>query len=117
MIKLFEKNDHKIYHGDIIEALNEIPDGSINLIFADPPYNIGKNFNGRKDRWESDDEYKKWFEDWLLLAIKKLKDDGSLYVMAATQFFSDYDNFLKNKMEILSRIIWAYDSSAVQARK
>ncbi len=119
MIKSFVKEDNKIFHGDIIEVLKSdlIPLKSVDLIFADPPYNIGKNYNGRKDRWESPEAYKKWFSEWLVLAISKLKDDGSLYVMAATQFFSDYDNFLKDKIEILSRIVWTYDSSGVQAKK
>ena len=119
MIKSFNKNNHIIHHGDIIEVLKSdlIPEKSVDLIFADPPYNIGKNYNGRKDRWPSHTAYKKWFEQWLELAISKLKDDGTMYVMAATQFFSDYDSFLKNKIFILSRIIWAYDSSGVQAKK
>lgn len=55
-MNLFEKNGHAIIWGDAIEALAvEIPVGSVDLIFADPPYNIGKNFNGRKDRWPSDE--------------------------------------------------------------
>ncbi|MEP7169343.1 MAG: DNA methyltransferase, partial [Bacteroidota bacterium] len=103
MIKSFIKENHKIFHGDIIEVLKSdlIPQKSVDLIFADPPYNIGKDYNGRKDRWESPIAYKKWFSEWLELAISKLKDNGSLYVMAATQFFSDYDNFLKEKIEVL----------------
>ena len=49
--------DYKIIHGDAIEALeNEISDNSIDLIFADPPYNIGKDFAGCKDKWASDDD-------------------------------------------------------------
>jgi len=54
MTQAFEKGDHKIYWGDAREVLSqEIRDHSIDLIFADPPYNIGKNFNSRKDRWNS----------------------------------------------------------------
>ena len=47
-MKLFENDGHAIIWGDAIEALDiEIPDRSVDLVFADPPYNIGKNFNGR----------------------------------------------------------------------
>ncbi|HKY56228.1 MAG TPA: DNA methyltransferase, partial [Anaerolineales bacterium] len=61
MTKIFEKDNHKIIWGDALEVLaGEIPDNSIDLIFADPPYNIGKNFNGRKDKWNSDNEYLEW---------------------------------------------------------
>jgi site-specific DNA-methyltransferase (adenine-specific) len=118
MMKKFEKNGHIIILGDAIEALSkEIPDNSIDLIFADPPYNIGKNFNGRKDKWESDEAYLNWCYQWLDLCIKKLKPTGSFYVMTATQNMPYFDIYLRKRLTILSRIVWYYDSSGVQARK
>ena len=116
-MKIFEKNGHAVIWGDAIEAMtNEIPDESIDLVFADPPYNIGKNFNGRKDRWPSDESYLAWCYQWLDLCILKLKPTGSLYVMTATQNMPFFDIFLRKRLAILSRIVWAYDSSGVQAR-
>jgi adenine-specific DNA-methyltransferase len=51
----FESRDHKVIWGDAIEALrSHVPDGSVDLIFADPPYNIGKDFHGHKDKWPYD---------------------------------------------------------------
>jgi len=116
-MKLFEKNGHAIIWGDAIDALTtQIPDGSIDLVFADPPYHIGKNFNGRKDRWPSDEAYLSWSYQWLELCVSKLKPNGSLYVMTATQNMPFFDIFLRQRLNILSRIVWAYDSSGVQAR-
>jgi len=116
-MKLFENNGHAIIWGDAVEALTtEIPDRSVDLVFADPPYNIGKNFNGRKDRWPSDEAYLSWCYQWLELCIAKLKPTGSLYVMTATQNMPSFDLFLRQRLTILSRIVWAYDSSGVQAR-
>jgi len=116
-MNLFEKNGHAIIWGDAIEALTvEIPEGSVDLVFADPPYNIGKNFNGRPDRWPSDEVYLSWCYKWLELCISKLKPNGSLYVMTATQNMPYFDIFLRQHLNILSRIVWAYDSSGVQAR-
>ena len=110
--------DHSIFQGDAIQILkNEIEDKSIDLIFIDPPYNIGKDFNGLKDKWEKDEEYLNWCYEWLLLCMQKLKDSGSLYVMTSTQFIPYFDLFLRDKIHILSRIVWAYDSSGVQAKK
>ncbi|GIL15635.1 MAG: methyltransferase [Chloroflexota bacterium] len=117
MIQQFEKDFHKIYWGDALKALTrEIPDATVDLIFADPPYNIGKNFNGRKDEWASAQEYLEWCYRWLDLCAAKLKPNGSMYVMAATQNMPYFDIYLRGKMEILSRIVWTYDSSGVQAR-
>ncbi|MFZ2419468.1 MAG: adenine-specific DNA-methyltransferase [Smithellaceae bacterium] len=116
-MNIFEKNGHAIIWGDAIEAIaTEIPDCSVDLVFADPPYNIGKNFNGRKDRWPSDEAYLAWCYQWLELCISKLKPTGSLYVMTATQNMPFFDIFLRQRMNILSRIVWAYDSSGVQAK-
>jgi len=115
-IEVFEKDHSKIILGDAIEVLATLPDESIDLIFADPPYNIGKNFNGIKDKWESEEEYLKWCYHWLDLCIKKIKPEGSFYVMASTQAMPYFDIYLRNKLSILSRIIWYYDSSGVQAK-
>lgn len=114
---LLGNTQHKIFHGDAIQVLqSEIPDHSIDLIFADPPYNIGKNFNGHKDFWETETAYLDWCYEWLQLCLNKLKPNGSFYVMTATQFMPYFDLFLRDKLNILSRIVWSYDSSGVQAK-
>lgn len=117
-MKVFEKNGHVVVWGDAINALKTlVPDHSINLIFADPPYNIGKNFNGRRDKWPSDEAYVAWCYEWLELCLLKLKDKGSIYVMTATQNMPYFDLYMRKKIHILSRIVWAYDSSGVQAKR
>lgn len=117
-MKVYSKRGHMIIHGDTVEALkSKVSDNSVDLIFVDPPYNIGKNFNGRKDKWTTDESYLEWCYEWLTLCIQKLKPTGSLYVMTATQFMPYFDIFLRDKINILSRIIWSYDSSGVQAKE
>jgi adenine-specific DNA-methyltransferase len=116
-MEILGNNSHKIIFGDALEALRtEIPDNSVDLIFADPPYNIGKNFNGKIEKWATEEGYLNWCYEWLDLCIKKLKPSGSLYVMTATQFMPFFDIYLRKKMNILSRLVWYYDSSGVQAR-
>lgn len=107
---------YRIIHGDALEALENINDNSIDLIFADPPYNIGKNFAGCLDKWDTDDEYLQWCYKWLELCVKKLKVNGSFYVMTSTQFMPYFDLFLRDRINIMSRIAWYYDSSGVQAK-
>jgi len=116
-MKEFEKNGHKIIWGEAIESLDTIKDNSVDLIFADPPYNIGKKFVDIQDHWDSDSLYLEWCYKWLELCIKKLKNTGSLYVMTATQNMPYFDIFLRDRLKILSRLVWYYDSSSVQARK
>ena len=75
-MKVFEKGKSKVIWGDAIEVLKDnIEDSSIDLVFVDPPYNIGKAFNGRKYKWENNEAYLKWCYEWIDLCAAKLKDD------------------------------------------
>lgn len=116
-MEIFGDEKHKIIFGDALEALPTIADNSVDLIFADPPYNIGKNFNGKIEKWKTEEEYLEWCYLWLDLCIKKLKPNGSFYVMTATQFMPFFDVYVRKKLNILSRLVWYYDSSGVQAKK
>lgn len=118
LMATFRTDDHVIYWGDALHVLREcIPDASVDLIFADPPYNIGKKFLGFLDRWPSDEAYAEWCYQWLDLCIAKLKPTGSMYIMSSTQCMPYLDLYLRKKVTILSRIVWHYDSSGVQARR
>ncbi len=106
-----------IYQGSCLEVLPRIADSSVDLIFADPPYNIGKTFGEFRDRWPSDEAYAEWCYEWLALCLRKLKETGGLYVMTSTQAMPFLDLWLRKHCTVLSRIVWHYDSSGVQARK
>lgn len=105
-------------HGDALECLRSaIDDASVDLVFADPPYNLGKRFGDHGDVWASDETYAQWCYEWLDLCIQKLKPNGSLYLMASTQAMPFLDLFLRTRLTILGRIVWHYDSSGVQAKR
>ena len=73
-MEIFGNANHKIIHGDALEALRtQVADNSVDLFFADPPYNIGKNFNGKIEKWKTEEAYLEWCYEWLGLCIKKLK--------------------------------------------
>ena len=116
-MKILGTPNHKIIWGDALVALENVEDNSVDLIFADPPYNIGKDFNGHKDKWDTDAEYLNWCYAWLEMCIQKLKPNGSFYVMTSTQFMPYFDIFLRERLTVLSRLVWYYDSSGVQAKK
>lgn len=118
MLEIYKSDQHTIFQGDAVRILRDrISDASVDLIFADPPYNIGKQFGDVQDKWESDEAYVNWCRQWLLLCIGKLKPSGSMYVMASTQAMPCIDLFLRDKICVLGRIVWTYDSSGVQAKR
>ena len=113
----FQKKNTTVILGDALDVLDQVvADGSVSLIFADPPYNIGKKFGNSMDKWETDVEYIEWCKEWLSICIRKLSANGSMYLMTSTQSMPFLDIFLRDKITILSRIVWSYDSSGVQAR-
>lgn len=103
--------------GDCLEKLKKIEDKSIDLIFADPPYNIGKDFGNNMDKWDSASDYTKWCKNWIDECFRVLKDTGTFYFMTATQFMPYLDVYVSENYNVLSRIIWSYDSSGVQSKK
>ncbi len=118
MFQRYESSGQAIYHGEATQILaQEIPSESIDLIFIDPPYNIGKQFANFTDKWASEADYLEWAYQWLDESIRVLKPNGTLYLMASTQAMPYFDLYLRKKITILSRIIWHYDSSGVQAKK
>ena len=116
-MKVYEQNGQKLINADVFDGLKTVEDGSIDLIFIDPPYNIGKDFNSTKDKWKTEESYLNWSYKWIDMCIRKLKDNGVMYIMTSTQFMPYFDIYVRKKMIILSRIIWYYDSSGVQAKK
>src|SRR3989338_2793876 len=115
---MYEDNGIMVAHGDSLDLLDAVvPDAKVHLVFAAPPYNIGKKFGNFHDKWESDDAYVSWSARWLALCIKKLAPDGTLYVMASTQAMPFLDFYLRSRLTILSRIVWSYDSSGVQDKR
>ncbi|MBI1867881.1 MAG: adenine-specific DNA-methyltransferase [Methylocystis sp.] len=117
MVEKYGNETATIFHGDCLQVLPKLPDESVDLVFADPPYNIGKRFVEFDDAWPSDAEYAAWCFEWLRQCIRILKPTGSLYVMTSTQAMPYIDLWLRNHLGVISRIVWHYDSSGVQARK
>ncbi|MHB8638075.1 MAG: adenine-specific DNA-methyltransferase [Fimbriimonadaceae bacterium] len=113
----FGNSDHRVLWGDALDQLRaNVPDASADLVFVDPPYNIGKVFSTNRDSWPSEESYIAWCGEWVSACVRKLKPRGSMYVMCSTQSFAHVDLLLRRFLTVLSRIVWQYDSSGVQAR-
>lgn len=85
---------NNIYEGDCIELLKKLPDNSVDLIFADPPYNLQLSgtlyrpnqtkvdaVNDEWDKFESKEEYDKFTKQWLSQCYRVLKPTGSIWVI------------------------------------
>lgn len=110
----------KIIHGDCIEELKNIDDESIDLIFADPPYNLqlsktlirpnGSIVDGVNEKWDcfsSFEEYDVFTENWLSSCKRILKNSGSLWISGTYHNIFRIGYILQNlNFWILNDVIW-----------
>ncbi len=70
----------QLFCQDVFTALRYLPDASVDLLFADPPYNLTKTFNSKRFRKISSEEYAEWLDSWLSQTVRLLKPTASVYI-------------------------------------
>jgi site-specific DNA-methyltransferase (adenine-specific) len=95
----------RVFCEDALAGLARIPDGSIDLILTDPPYNLGKDYGNDSDQLSVED-YLAWTETWIDAALPKLKDNGSLYLFLTWRHAPEIFVMLKRRMTMMNEIIW-----------
>ncbi len=86
-----------LYKGDCLKFLRLLPDGCADIVFADPPFNLGKDYGKSvKDKMKSDD-YLIWSKQWLDESIRSLKPGGSLFVFNLPKWCIEYGVFLNQR--------------------
>lgn len=114
-IKQYEKLPlNEIICGDAIEEMKKIPDNTIDMTFADPPFNLNKKYGNYKDKKATDD-YVKWCEKWLTEMVRIIKPTGSILVHNIPKWLIYYANHL-NKIAIFKHWI-AWDSMSIPLGK
>jgi site-specific DNA-methyltransferase (adenine-specific) len=108
---------NKVYLGDCIEVMKTLPDKSIDLIFADPPFNIGIKYDVYNDNM-SYEEYYQWSEKWIQETYRLLKDNGSMYIAIGDEFAAEINIILKRTgFYFRNWIIWYYTFGQNQKKK
>ncbi len=70
----------KIILQDSLKAMNYLPEACVDLMIADPPYNLTKNFAGTTFKEMALKEYQKWLDRWLKKTVRILKPNASIYI-------------------------------------
>jgi site-specific DNA-methyltransferase (adenine-specific) len=80
-IKPYFKTEYgKLYEGDCIDLMKNIPDNTVDCFFADPPFNLKKDYDSKFDDNLEDKEYLEWTYKWLDEGIRTLAEGGSFFV-------------------------------------
>jgi site-specific DNA-methyltransferase (adenine-specific) len=100
----------KVIEGDAIEVMREIPDNSVDMTFADPPFNLGKRYNNYHDK-KRIDEYLEWCRLWLKEMVRITKPTGSIFVHHIPKWLTYFAGFLNEIAYFRHWIVWDAMSS------
>lgn len=106
---------NKIYNLNCINYMKQLPSECIDLVIADVPYNIGKDYGNNSDKVEHED-YINTLKIWINEFNRILKENGSLFIYTGKQYYPYYYIEIDKSFTIQNQIIWNYDSSGVQAK-
>lgn len=108
--QVYYRHDHgELMVGDSLNWLASLPAASVDLVFADPPYNLGK---ADWDTFDSHDAYIGWSVQWLQLASRALKEHGSLYVCGFSETLADIHRPAARFFHSNRWLIWHYKNKA-----
>lgn len=98
-----------LFQGDSPAWLGTRESGSVDLIFADPPYNVNK---AEWDNFESQEHYIAWSVGWIQEAARVLKPEGSLYVCGYSEVLADLKHPASRFFKSCRWIVWHYKNKA-----
>ena len=92
--------------GDTFSVLPLLPTKFVDLLIVDPPYNLDKDFHGKKFKKTTNELYEEYTEEWINQVIPLLKDTATIYVCCDWQSSSVIYRVLKKYFHIQNRITW-----------
>lgn len=106
---VFETGLGKLYREDVVDLFRSLPDKSVDLIFADPPYNIKK---AEWDSFESQKQYISWSMKWIKEAHRVLAPNGSLYICGFSEILADIKWAASELFAGCKWLVWFYRNKA-----
>lgn len=95
---VFETELGSLYQEDCLDLMRNIESDSIDLIFADPPFNLDKNYPSGINDSLKEKKYREWTENWLSECVRILKFSGSLFLWNLPKWNTYFSKFLNNRL-------------------
>lgn len=103
-----DANLNTIQLGDCVQAMNALPEGSVDLAFADPPFNIGYEYDVYDDKLEKQ-QYLDWSEQWIKAVSRVLKPDGTFWLAIGDEYAAELKLISQEiGFHCRSWVIWYY---------
>lgn len=99
----------RIIQGDCIEGMNKLPEGSVDLAFADPPFNIGYAYDVYQDR-KDHSAYLEWSRRWGAAVRRVLKPTGAFWLAIGDEYAAELKIVFQNALGFTCRswVVWYY---------
>jgi len=104
-IKIDEILNRTIYQ-NLFDILDWLPTNSIDLLFADPPYNLTKTFNSNSFNEISLSEYEAWLDSWLSKLVQILRPTASVYICGDWRSSTSIHRVIRKYFIVQNRITW-----------
>ena len=95
----------QILVGDCLKALRKIPDASVDVCFADPPFNLKKRYSKYHDH-KADADYLAWCEEWIRELVRVTKPTGSIAIYNIPKWLTHYTTVLNREAHFRHWISW-----------
>jgi len=102
---MIDKYINSIIQGDCLKIMQSISDDSVDMTFADPPFNLKKKYNGYKDN-KGFNEYLDWCKQWIYEMVRITKPTGSIFVHNIPKWLTYYATFLNKVAHFKHWIAW-----------
>ncbi len=109
---------NRLYEGDCLALFPRIATGSIDLVFADPPFNIGYDYDIYDDRRQAD-AYLDWTRAWGREVVRTLKPDGTFWLAIGDEYAAELKILFHRELGLSLRswVIWYYTFGVHCTRK
>ena len=97
--------NYTLFNDDFLAQSGRLADHSVDLVVADPPYCLGKDYGNDSDLMNPD-EFLEWSKAWITAVAPKIKDTGSIYIFATWRFSPEIFSFAKTRLTMVNEIIW-----------
>ena len=99
----------RVHRGDCLALLARMPAGSVHLAFADPPFNIGYDYDAYDDRLAADD-YLAWSRRWMGEVGRVLRPDGSFWLAIGDEYAAELKVTATRELGFTCRswVVWYY---------
>lgn len=113
----FTTKNGALFDADCLDLLANVRKGTVDCVFADPPFNLGKDYKNGFDDQESSEAYFSWCKKWLMECCRVTKPGGSVFVYALPELAIRFGEILRSRLTFRHWIALSMKGSYPRGRK